>query len=199
MGEQHRLGNRERREAAIGIEQTPISFGQKIPLRRFYLVTLRHNESLSRGLQIAETQPWTFGKYSRPRYVRFGRRIMPRGSLEYFGIVSACAENAHVVRGTSIGQRSVAMSSASTSSSAFSTYMRMERTRSRPRFIYMPPLQSNVVGAAGFEPARACAHQPLKLARLPVPPRPDGTRSRNRTPIFGFENRRSSIKRTWWV
>lgn len=93
MGEQHRLGNRERREAAIGIEQTPISFGQKIPLRRFYLVTLRHNESLSHGLQIAETQPWTFGKYSRPRYVRFGRRIMPRGSLEYFGIVSACAEN----------------------------------------------------------------------------------------------------------
>ena len=47
MGEQHRLGNRERREAAIGIEQTPISFGQKSPLRRFYLVTLRHNESLS--------------------------------------------------------------------------------------------------------------------------------------------------------
>ena len=56
MGEQHRLGNRERREAAIGIEQTPTAFGQKIPLRRFYLVTLRHNESLSRGLQIVETQ-----------------------------------------------------------------------------------------------------------------------------------------------
>lgn len=139
MGEQHRLGNRERREAAIGIEQTPTAFGQKIPLRRFYLVTLRHNESLSRGLQIVETQPWTSGKYSRPRYARFGRRIVPRGSLGYFGIVSACAENAHVVRGTSIGQRSVAMSSASTSSSAFSTYMRMERTRSRPRFIYMTP------------------------------------------------------------
>ena len=60
VGEQHRLGNRERREAAIGIEQTPISFGQKIPLRRFYLVTLRHNESLSRRLQIAETQPPDF-------------------------------------------------------------------------------------------------------------------------------------------
>ena len=93
MGAQYRLGNRERREAAIGIEQTPISFGQKIPLRHFYLVTLRHNESLSRGPQIAETQPWTFGKHSRPRYARFGRRIVPRGSLEYFGIVSACAGN----------------------------------------------------------------------------------------------------------
>lgn len=139
MGEQHRLGNRERREAAIGIEQTPTAFGQKIPLRRFYLVTLRHNESLSRGLQIVETQPWTSGKYSRPRYARFGRRIVPRGSLGYFGIVSACAENAHVVRDRLNRQRSVAMSSASTSSSAFSTYMRMERTRSRLRFIYMPP------------------------------------------------------------
>ena len=87
MGAQYRLGNRERRETAIGIEQTPISFGQKIPLRHFYLVTLRHNESLSRGPQIAETQPWTFGKHSRPRYARFERRIVPRGSLEYFGII----------------------------------------------------------------------------------------------------------------
>lgn len=33
--------------------------------------------------------------------------------------------------------------------------------------------QLRVVGAAGLEPARACARQPLKLARLPVPPRPD--------------------------
>ena len=30
-----------------------------------------------------------------------------------------------------------------------------------------------MIGAAGLEPARACARQPLKLARLPVPPRPD--------------------------
>ena len=34
-------------------------------------------------------------------------------------------------------------------------------------------LRSTMVGAAGFEPARACARQLLRLARLPVPPRPD--------------------------
>ena len=34
-------------------------------------------------------------------------------------------------------------------------------------------LRSTVVGAAGFEPARTCARQLLRLARLSVPPRPD--------------------------
>lgn len=38
----------------------------------------------------SESRPWTFGKHSRPRYARFGRRIVPRGSLEYFGIIPTC-------------------------------------------------------------------------------------------------------------
>lgn len=42
----------------------------------------------------------------------------------------------------SIGQRSAAMSSASTSQSAFSTYKRMERTRSRSRFVRRPPREA---------------------------------------------------------
>ena len=40
------------------------------------------------------------------------------------------------------------------------------------------PCLESLVGAAGLEPARACARQPLKLARLPVPPRPDVVRCR---------------------
>ena len=35
-------------------------------------------------------------------------------------------------------------------------------------------ITSNMVRATGVEPARPCGHQPLKLARLPIPPRAHG-------------------------
>lgn len=45
------------------------------------------------------------------------------------------------------------------------------------------------VGAGGLEPPRACAHQILNLARLPVPPHPHDLPERGLEPLRAFAHR----------